>query len=399
MKRSITRFYAMLLTVIMVFTSVPIAPVLAESVLTLPAATRIIGEEAFYHDTSLGKVVLPEGVEQICSRAFAGSSVTEVFLPESLTYIADDAFDGCENVTIDASEGSYAYDWAVTNGYIVHDYSEKQTEDGFLYIAFRTYIIITGYQGAGGAITIPSEVEGLPVTCIGCAAFSGNTGITSVAIPSCVEYIRSCAFENCTGLTGIVLPEGLNSVDYGAFQGCTALGAVSIPSSLDYLDAFAFMRCGALQSFNVASGSANFSAAGGVLFNADGSELLRYPSGRANSAYTVPEAVTAVGEDAFDSASHLTKVILLEGPHIDRRLRIPRLHEPGGDCAAGEPGIDWLQRLQRLRGVDGDAHPDGGSADRRRRVRRLPEPDDLRRGGNGSGDICRREQYPVHRHQ
>ena len=87
--------------------------------LTMPAALKIIHEEAFYGDTSISKVVLPEGLTEIQARAFAGSSLSEINLPASITFIDQSAFDGPDKVTVTVNEGSYAYDWAVTNNYIV----------------------------------------------------------------------------------------------------------------------------------------------------------------------------------------------------------------------------------------------------------------------------------------
>ena len=62
-------------------------------------------------------------------------------------------------------------------------------------------ITITGYTGAGGDVTVPSTLEGLPVTSIGVSAFSGYTGLTNVTLPNSVISIRDSAFYGCTGLT------------------------------------------------------------------------------------------------------------------------------------------------------------------------------------------------------
>ncbi|MBE5808479.1 MAG: leucine-rich repeat domain-containing protein [Clostridiales bacterium] len=87
-------------------------------VLTLPKDTRYIRERAFCYDTSLDKVVLPEGLREIGSLAFGYSSVTSVVFPASVTSIADDAFKGSDLAKVTAPSGSYAYAWCVDHGYI-----------------------------------------------------------------------------------------------------------------------------------------------------------------------------------------------------------------------------------------------------------------------------------------
>ncbi|MGN1021545.1 MAG: BACON domain-containing protein [Aristaeellaceae bacterium] len=93
-------------------------PALAEAVLAMPASLRVIEAEAFCGSAAIDSVVLPEGIQEIRSRAFADSSLSEINLPASLTFIADDAFDGLETLKISATPDTYAYQWAVGHGYL-----------------------------------------------------------------------------------------------------------------------------------------------------------------------------------------------------------------------------------------------------------------------------------------
>ena len=75
--------------------------------LELPASLRIIDEEAFSGDRYLERVIVPEGVKEIRSGAFAFTNVWEIYLPASLNFIADDAFLGCTETQVYAPLRSY----------------------------------------------------------------------------------------------------------------------------------------------------------------------------------------------------------------------------------------------------------------------------------------------------
>ena len=90
-------------------------------VLTLPAGLKTIEEEAFYGDTSLSEVVLPEGLTTIGSKAFANSRVKWIYIPASVTSIADDAFEGVWSSAayvypyIKTPTNSYAAQWSAAH--------------------------------------------------------------------------------------------------------------------------------------------------------------------------------------------------------------------------------------------------------------------------------------------
>lgn len=89
----------------------------AEEPFVIPADVAVIEEEAFMGDTSITSLVVSEGVREIGARAFSGTSVSAAELPASLEFIADDAFQGLNALTVTAPEGSYALSWAQAHGF------------------------------------------------------------------------------------------------------------------------------------------------------------------------------------------------------------------------------------------------------------------------------------------
>ena len=54
----------------------------------------------------------------------------------------------------------------------------------------------------------------------------------------------------------------------------------------------------------------NYSVRDGVLYNADGSVLLRYPDGSTAEEFSIPEGTVSVGERAFCESQNLRKIHL-----------------------------------------------------------------------------------------
>ena len=236
--------------------------------------------------------------------------------------------------------------WALTSG----DYS---------YTVASGAVTLTGYTGAGGALTLPSTIDGNPVTSIGTNAFRscngltsvtipssvtsiganafqycngltsvtipssvtsigtqafyGCTGLTSVAIPSSVTSIGDNAFNNCNSLTSVTIPSSVTSIGNYAFQYCSSLTSVTIPSSVTSLGNYMFSYCTALSSVSVDGANANYSSVSGVLFNKAQTVLLQYPSGKIETSYEIPSGVTSIGASAFLNCSSLTSVTIPNG--------------------------------------------------------------------------------------
>ena len=225
-----------------------------------------IGEAAFVYCTGLTSVTIPNSVTSIGEMAFYYCTVlTSVTIPNSVTSIGRWAFEGCTGLTsID----------------VASDNSNYCSEDGVLFNKDKTTLI--RYPGGKqGSYTIPNSV-----TSIGGGAFAFCKGLTSVTIPNSVTSIESDAFRYCTGLTSVTIPNSVTSIGDWAFSDCSGL-----------------------TSINVASDNSNYCSVDGVLFNKDKTTLIQYPGGK-QGAYTIPNSVTSIGNNAFYECTGLTSVTI-----------------------------------------------------------------------------------------
>ena len=108
------------------------------------------------------------------------------------------------------------------------------------------YAILRGYDGAGGDVVVPAEIDGFTVDVIGVSVFKGDT-ITSLTLPETVLELRSNAVASCKKLASVTLPQSLVVINRMNFFSCNALSEVTIPAGVRYIGDGSFRFCDALR--------------------------------------------------------------------------------------------------------------------------------------------------------
>lgn len=130
-----------------------------------------------------------------------------------------------------------AVHWVTTPVFAENIYSYYPKYGDYNYEEYDHSIKIINYSGKSKNITIPSEINGKPVTEIEYQAFS-NKGLTNVVIPSSVKKIGSNAFSE-NKLTKITIPKSVTEIEFHAFAS-NQLKSITIPSNLVKLESGAF---------------------------------------------------------------------------------------------------------------------------------------------------------------
>ncbi len=209
--------------------------------------------------------------------------------------------------------------------------ADTATEGYYTYEIVDDYAVITDVDDAiSGHINIPSALGGYPVKCIGSYAFSFCSDITSIAIPNSVEIIDTAAFmfcdftsvtmtdsvvsignsafDNCDKLESIYISKNLTTLGEMAFYVCRNLNYINLPATITSIGRASFYYCENLKGINVDENNANYFSKDGVLFNKQQTKLIQYPAGKIDTSYSIPNTVTAVGENAFFNCSKLKAI-------------------------------------------------------------------------------------------
>ena len=135
------------------------------------------------------------------------------------------------------------------------------------------------------------------------------------------------SFVMATGSNyGIPLPDTITTIaaaksnnsykvnSYGILTSYSGGSNVHIRANVSALDASVFDKV-KVASFSVSSNNQYFKAVDGVLYTKDGKKLVRYPSAR-KGAFTVPDTVTSIAQNAFRGCSSITSIQIPESVSI-----------------------------------------------------------------------------------
>lgn len=159
----------------------------------------------------------------------------------------------------------------------------KAEGEDFYYTTNNGTLTITWYLGSNSDVIVPDTINGLRVTSVGDYAFSNNGRISNVTIP-----------------------EGVTYIGFKAFQG-SSLAKLRLPSTLTGIGIWA-LDCGSLTEITVDPQNSAYSSVDGVLLNKAQTSIFRFPIGRKDSHYDIPNAVTAIEWGAFQNGTSLTNI-------------------------------------------------------------------------------------------
>jgi hypothetical protein len=228
---------------------------------TLPASLKKIPGWAFY-GSSLSSINIPSNLESIGGCAFYNltSLNCDITIPSTVKRIGSECFYGCKNLRITFAESTPNLEYiGYLGGYTFYNTPYWNNHSGEIY-------------------------------------FNNDVFFTYKLSPS--------------SPTQIVIKNGTKRIINNAFSGKTNITSITIPSSIDYIGDEAFTKCSNLTEINVDSNNQYYSSIDGVLYNKDKTKLIAYPNGKTQTSFNIPLGVQEISSNAFMGLTVLNEIII-----------------------------------------------------------------------------------------
>ena len=136
--------------------------------------------------------------------------------------------------------------------------------------------------------------------------------LKSITLPNTLEYIGASVFSDCTALTEIKLPNNsLRSLGNSAFGGCTGIKHFHIPGTVWSMHN-SFSGCTGIETITVDWMSTYYRAEDGILYNLDKSEIL-FVYSLDGTTLTIPKTARNIQSSALDLCTELERFECEEG--------------------------------------------------------------------------------------
>ncbi len=325
--------------------------------IVIPSGVTSIEYYAFGGCTSLSNIVIPESVESI-EGAFSGcSSLTNIMIPKGITSI-NNSFSFCSSLTniqipksVISIEGAFSDCGSLTN-IVIPESVTNIGERAFLNCSNLTSIempkgvMTIGKRAFMGCRNLTSIEIPESVTIIGERAFEGCRNLISIEIPKGVTTIEFQTFYCCNNLTNIVIPEGVFYIDQRSFGECSSLTNIKIPNGVTYIGIDAFYGCSSLTSIEIPESVSSID-----------NYAFRYCCGL--KSIVIPKDVSFFGMSVFSHCTNLTNFtcMAITPPKLIDNFGIfdlnwsGTIYVPAASVEAYKSATGWSQYASQIQAI------------------------------------------------
>ncbi|NLA73292.1 MAG: leucine-rich repeat protein, partial [Clostridiales bacterium] len=312
-----------------------------------------IGDAAFRDCTSLAAVFLPESITTIGKDAFVGDTALKIFMTESdlvldtaITYFDSSAFLTIYSKADNSNLSSYAAIKKIDFSNLI-DVTELVLSVNSTSLIIGESISVSAVATIGGsefsnydkaAFAVDNKnvviLKDGKLTAVG----AGTAKLYAIAPNGLYDYIdivvkagisgdyeyrlidnmeeaeiigftndsvKSTTVSDSVNFNGTDIP--VTSIGNAAFEN-TALTSIEIGANITSVNGASFDCAYALEEINVKPSNKNYMDIDGVLFNAFGTTLIKYPASKDGYTYDIPSSITNIGNYAFKDNKYLTYI-------------------------------------------------------------------------------------------
>ena len=230
-----------------------------------------------------GTFTIPDDVEEIGRRAFAGSALTGINLPASLSRMGDYAF-----------TGSHVTDVVLPAGLSAIPSGAFSDCTQLLSIEFPEGLNMIGESAFENCSNLRSVDVPQGVSVLLPRVFKQCKSLAEASFPTRLTGIGKEAFEGCA-LRSIDLPQTLTTLGERAFKSCKGLTNVVVPDACTMMGKEAFRNCESLTAIDLGSGMTSI-----------GDNALRET---AISKLVLPESTKELGKKVAEKCKSLTRIV------------------------------------------------------------------------------------------
>lgn len=271
------------------------------------------GSLGTYHDATPWSDITVRVISQSAKHTYNVNTIAEDSWSGLETAIDHENMEDVMSLTINGSINSY--DLIVMRNKMFNLHHLDLTNATFKANSYPFY-----KDGSNSYVTVDNKVA--------TRAFSGQSKLLSVKLPTSVTVVGTSAFAGCKGLQTVEAQKKLETINGSAFSGCDRLKEVKLPAdgALKTIGESAFYGCYALSSISLPAslqtiGNATFEYSGlkSVTFAENsslqsiGESAFQYCSSLASMKLPDNGLLKTIGNSAFYYCSSLTSINIPEG--------------------------------------------------------------------------------------
>lgn len=208
-----------------------------------------IGESAFAGIDTVKTITVSEGITYIKDHAFKDCTLLSEFRNAEGCTVADNAFEGTSIQT--HYDNGIEYKILDDKEIVITKYNGSRTIVAIAEAYNGIKVTSIADNAFNGCTNVTSVTLPDTITNIGASAFSGCSSLATINIPYSVTKIGEKAFSGCIALTKVEIPGKVITINDETFKGCTSLANVIIAPSVATIGTNAFNNCSSMTSISI----------------------------------------------------------------------------------------------------------------------------------------------------